>query len=307
MNSSQRGAVLAVRGSMNAQRASGDMIEWILDSGAQTSVSSDLTMFTELHEDTVSELQFGNGTTERANVGTAHMMVMNEHTGKEEERFLENVSYSKSAPYNLISRHDHVARQGLAEAEVPVRSRDVPHVDSASEQACAERLISQRREPYDAAAQYVGMDMIKTMAGQAYNFGIQSQQQQFAHYECIPCVESKTKRMSYSRGPTPLSEAAGEAVRRSLQCRSRHSCKSSHSQTRDPVPEVQDQDSLLGWRRRVREQRDRGVLQRPRHRTAFDKPVQPSRERDSGARKPDCAAPGALNAACHSPANIPVG
>ncbi|KAJ8523923.1 hypothetical protein ON010_g17195 [Phytophthora cinnamomi] len=103
-NSSQHDAVLAVRDRTNAQRASGDMIEWIMDSGAQTSVSSDLTLFTELREDTVSELQFGNETTERAAVGTAHMMVMHEHTGKEEERLLDNVSYAKSAPYYLISQ-----------------------------------------------------------------------------------------------------------------------------------------------------------------------------------------------------------
>ncbi|KAJ8542649.1 hypothetical protein ON010_g12162 [Phytophthora cinnamomi] len=221
-DSSQRGAVLAVRGRTKAQRASGDMIEWILDSGAQTSVSSDLTLFTELHEDTVSELQFGNGTTERATVGTAHTMVMNEHTGKEEERLLENVSYSKSAPYNLITQTYmqftcgfklRVSRdqtitwlvkdslklkfqydRGMYRMWTPRQSKPVLSVSSRSvENPMA--LLHNRLG-------HVGMDTIKTMAGQAYNFGIQFQQQQFAHYECIPCVESKTKRMSYSRGPT---------------------------------------------------------------------------------------------------------
>ncbi|POM63406.1 Putative Polyprotein [Phytophthora palmivora] len=81
----QQAAVLAVRGEQHEQCTTTEMIEWILDSGAQTNVSSDLTLFTELHEDTVVELVFGNGTTERAIVGTVHMQVVNEHTGKTEE------------------------------------------------------------------------------------------------------------------------------------------------------------------------------------------------------------------------------
>ncbi|POM79337.1 Putative Polyprotein, partial [Phytophthora palmivora] len=100
----QQAAVLGVRGEQHEQCTTTEMIEWILDSGAQTNVSSDLTLFTELPEDTVVELVFGNGTTERAIVDTVHMQVVNEHTGKTEERLPENVSYSKSAPYNLVSQ-----------------------------------------------------------------------------------------------------------------------------------------------------------------------------------------------------------
>ncbi|POM65471.1 Hypothetical protein PHPALM_18805 [Phytophthora palmivora] len=77
----QHGVVLAVRGE-HEQCTTMEMIEWILD----------------------SELVFGDGTTERATLGTVHMQVVNEHTGKIEERLLENVSYSKSAPYNLVSQ-----------------------------------------------------------------------------------------------------------------------------------------------------------------------------------------------------------
>ncbi|POM66303.1 Putative Polyprotein, partial [Phytophthora palmivora] len=77
----EKKGVLAVRDSMDVQRASADMVEWILDSGAAGSVTGDLTLFTELREDATSELLFGN-----------------------EERLLDDVSYSKSTPFNLISQ-----------------------------------------------------------------------------------------------------------------------------------------------------------------------------------------------------------
>lgn len=221
----QAAAVLAVQ-ETHAQRAASDEVEWILDNGAQASVTSDLSLFTELHHDTVSELKFGNGCVERAQVGTVGMVVTNAHTGQKGERLLEEVSYSKNAPYNLLSQtymqfkcgfkvslSDDQLITWLTKGKLKLRfDYDRGHYRMRAPRLSKVVLgvtASQVENPMALLHNRLGhasMDSIKAMAAQKYNFGIKFQQQSFAPYECVPCIESKTKRMSYSRGPTRISK-----------------------------------------------------------------------------------------------------
>ncbi|POM61971.1 putative Polyprotein [Phytophthora palmivora] len=217
----EKKGVLAVRDSMDVQRASADMVEWILDSGAAGSVTGDLTLFTELREDATSELLFGNGGTATTAVGTVLMNVLNEHVGKEEERLLDDVSYSKSTPFNLISQtymqfacgfklrlSEDQRTMWLAQDSLKLRFDYDRGVNRMWAPRLAKPVLTvQPKDVEDPMVllhnrlSHVGMDTIKSMAGQKYNFGIQMQQPSFAAYECVPCLEAKTKRMSYSRGP----------------------------------------------------------------------------------------------------------
>ncbi|OWZ09592.1 Integrase, catalytic core protein [Phytophthora megakarya] len=217
--------VLAVQ-ETHVQRTASDKIEWILDNGAQASITRDLSLYTELHNDAVSELKFGNGTVERAQLGTVSILVKNQHTGKHEERLLEDVSYSKTAPYNLISQTYLQFRCGfkvtlsddqlitwLTKDSLKLRfDYDRGHYrmwTSRTSKAVLSVKTSQVENPMALLHNRLGhanMDTIQAMAAQKYKFGINTQQQSFAPYECVPCIESKTKRMSYSRGPARVSK-----------------------------------------------------------------------------------------------------
>jgi len=48
---------------------------------------------------------------------------------------------------------------------------------------------------------HASMDSIKTLAGTGMDFGVKIGKEALRAYECVPCIESKMKRMIYRTNP----------------------------------------------------------------------------------------------------------
>lgn len=106
---------MSVHSGAYAQRASPDMVEWIIDN------TKDLTLLTEMHDGVVFEHLFGNGSVEHANVGAVCLRVTNEHSEKEKsttQSDLTDVPAVQGWIQALLFRRPtgHIAHQGQVEA-----------------------------------------------------------------------------------------------------------------------------------------------------------------------------------------------
>lgn len=148
------------------------------------------------------------------------MRVINHRTGKPEDRVLEEVYYSENAPANLISMNYMQSKAGfflhflrdqrtlwLEKKGLKLKFKKidglyrmcVPRLRSVSFFVTVKnledpkgmmRLLHQR---FDHAS----MANITKMAGDSSVTGINNTINNFANYECLSCMSSKLKRMSY--------------------------------------------------------------------------------------------------------------
>ena len=88
-----------------SKQAPDRMLEWHLDSGSQVNICSDRDSFVTLkRQEEAEQLHFLNGTTEPVcEKGSVLIRVMNEYTGRFEDRLLHDVWYTPAAMVNILS------------------------------------------------------------------------------------------------------------------------------------------------------------------------------------------------------------
>ncbi|KAE9016161.1 hypothetical protein PR002_g13735 [Phytophthora rubi] len=199
-------------------------MEWILDSGAQVNVTGDLALLNNVKNlKQVELLEGATGGFGRVEFeGAVLMPVVNEHSGETETRLLENVRYSPGTKINLISQTymqfkcgyklivsddqlvtwlvkptmklKFVMRDGLYRMRVERRNKLVLSAQKPSADSNVMELLHNRLN-------HVAMDTIKEMVASKVDMGVKVNTRNLSFYECVPCIESKIKRMTYSRNP----------------------------------------------------------------------------------------------------------
>ncbi|KAE9076984.1 hypothetical protein PF010_g23681 [Phytophthora fragariae] len=199
-------------------------MEWILDSGAQVNVTGDLALLNNVkNRKQVELLEGATGGFGRVELeGAVLMPVVNVHSGETETRLLENVRYSPGTKINLISQTymqfkcgyklivsddqlvtwlvkptmklKFVMRDGLYRMRVERRNKLVLSAQKPSADSNVMELLHNRLN-------HVAMDTIKEMVASKVDMGVKVNTRDLSFYECVPCIESKIKRMTYSRNP----------------------------------------------------------------------------------------------------------
>ncbi|KAE8878366.1 hypothetical protein PF007_g28573 [Phytophthora fragariae] len=196
--------------------------EWILDSGSQANICGDLALFTTIRVDTTSRLDFANGTTEHTCIrGSVLLRIVNQATGVVEDRLLDDVVYTPNANVNIISlgylqmtgryrlscspdqktawlsKPDTVLKFEMHENIYRLHAERVPGV----------MVMAALKEDTDSKKQmellhqrfgHVAMNTVKRLAHK-FDVGVKLNAKGLTSYECIACVQGKTKRMTHVR------------------------------------------------------------------------------------------------------------
>ncbi|KAE8988917.1 hypothetical protein PR001_g21911, partial [Phytophthora rubi] len=201
--------------------------EWCLDSGAQVNICSDLSCFTEVS--TVCDgrvMRCANGSSVNVNqIGSVELFVVNERTGRREQRILPDVYYVPGAVANLISldymqsrldyflsmAHDqsacfmtkHAVSLKFEKVDGIYRIWSVRPRRKQCEVVCnailrpnnkrAKQPMTVWHKRFAHASTETILDMVKQQAVR----GLKSETKVNEDHACLPCIKGKTVRMTY--------------------------------------------------------------------------------------------------------------
>lgn len=242
-----------VRSGTCSARERGDKIEWLLDSGSQANVCSELLSFVRMDADSTHNLTMLNGSSEmNVACGDVHLTVRNMLTGDYEPRLLERVYYTPNARCNLISLSfmlidaDYSMSFSKDKKTIwltkPCMKLEFKLVDglyrmwtlktTGSTVKAKEHLVLGVQKTAKVAGSaamgllhnrlnHAGMEEIRRVA-QQFDVGFKMNASQLQPYDCVPCRMGKFKKMTYKRDPArrlrPLEKIAVDLC--SVKCTS---------------------------------------------------------------------------------------
>ncbi|GMF22640.1 unnamed protein product [Phytophthora fragariaefolia] len=173
-------------------------------------------------QDKTSKLDFANGTSEHASIcGSVLLQILNEATGKLEDRLMDDVMYLPSGKVNIISlgylqatgkfkltcsSDQHIAwltKPGTTlefEMTANIYRMRVKKVTEVMMLAAVKPSMGSNRsmELLHQRFGQLGVSTVKPLASKL-DVGIEINAKDLSFYDCVACAAGKPKRMSYAR------------------------------------------------------------------------------------------------------------